>query len=40
MKSLFEEHYVNVPDEQLDVLESMQEKIESLENKLDESVES
>lgn len=40
MKNLFSEHYVDVPEQELDILEAMQEKIEALENQLDESVES
>lgn len=37
MKDLFVEHYVNVPEEQLDVLESIQEEKEALEQQLDEA---
>lgn len=37
MKSLFVEHYVNVPEEQLDVLEDMQARIDAIESQLDEA---
>jgi hypothetical protein len=38
MKSLFAEHYIEVPEEKFDVLGDMQEKLEQLESKLDETV--
>ena len=38
MKSLFAEHYIDVPEEKFDVLGDLQEKVESLEAKLDEQV--
>lgn len=39
MKNLFQEHYIEVPEEKFDVLESMQEEVESLKAKLKESFE-
>ena len=39
LKGLFEQHYIEVPDEKFDVLGSMQEQIEGLSQKLDEQVE-
>jgi len=39
MKNLFEEHYIDVPDEKYNVLEEQSEKIEKLEQKLNESLE-
>ena len=39
MKSLFEEHYVSIPEEKYDVLESMVEKLDDMENKLNEQIE-
>lgn len=36
LKNLFAEHYINVPDDKVDVLEAMAEKLEILESKLDE----
>ena len=39
MKSLFEEHYVSIPDEKYDVLESMVEKLDDMETKLNEQIE-
>ena len=38
MKSLFEEHYIDVPEEKYDVLGDLQEQVEVLRNKLDETV--
>lgn len=38
MKSLFEEHYIDVPEEKYDVLSELQEQVEELRNKLDETV--
>lgn len=40
MKSLFEEHYIDIPEEKYDVLGEMESKVEELESKLNESVES
>lgn len=37
MKGLFEEHYINVPEEELEVLEAMQEHTTKLEKMLDEA---
>ena len=39
MKSLFEEHYVTIPEEKYDVLESMVEKLDDMETKLNEQIE-
>ena len=39
LKSLFEEHYVSIPEEKYDVLESMVEKLDDMEAKLNEQVE-
>ena len=39
MKSLFEEHYVQIPEEKYDVLESMVEKLDDMETKLNEQIE-
>ena len=34
MKGLFEEHYVTIPEDKYDVLESMVEKLDEMETKL------
>ena len=39
MKSLFEDHYVSIPDEKYDVVESMVEKLDEMETKLNEQIE-
>ena len=39
MKNLFEEHYVSIPEEKYDVLESMVEKLDDMETKLNEQIE-
>ena len=39
MKSLFEEHYVSVPEDKYDVLESMVDKLDEMESKLNEQIE-
>lgn len=39
MKNLFEEHHVNVSDEQLDVIQEMRSEMEELTNRLDEVTE-
>jgi len=39
MKSLFEEHYVQIPEEKYDVLESMVDKLDDMETKLNEQIE-
>ena len=39
LKQLFEDHYVDVPDEKYDVLEAQSEKISELESKLNEAIE-
>jgi len=38
MKSLFEEHYVTIPEEKYDVLNSMVDKLDEMENKLNEQI--
>jgi len=40
LKQLFEDHYVDVPDEKYDVLEAQSEKISELEGKINEMMES
>ena len=39
MRSLFEEHYVTIPEEKYDVLESMVDKLDEMEGKLNEQIE-
>jgi len=39
MKGLFEEHYVSIPEEKYDVLNSMVEKLDDMETKLNEQIE-
>jgi hypothetical protein len=39
MKNLFEEHYVQLPEEKYDVLQSMVEKLDEMETKLNEQIE-
>ena len=39
MKSLFEEHYVNIPEEKYDVLSAMTDKLDDMETKLNEQIE-
>ena len=39
MKNLFEEHYVSIPEEKYDVVESMVEKLDDMETKLNEQIE-
>ena len=39
LKGLFEEHYVSIPEEKYDVLESMVEKLDEMETKLNEQIE-
>ena len=38
MKSLFEDHYVTIPEDKYDVLNSMVEKLDEMENKLNEQI--
>jgi len=38
LKNLFAEHYIDVPENKVDVLEAMAEKVAALEEKLDESI--
>jgi len=40
MKSLFEEHYVTIPEEKYDVLSTMVEKLDEMEDKLNEQIKS
>jgi Mg/Co/Ni transporter MgtE len=39
MKSLFEEHYVSIPEEKYDVLHNMVDKLDDMETKLNEQIE-
>ena len=39
MKSLFEEHYVTIPEDKYDVLENMVNKLDEMEGKLNEQIE-
>tara|TARA_B100000579_G_scaffold155550_1_gene126542 strand:- start:302 stop:1747 length:1446 start_codon:yes stop_codon:yes gene_type:complete len=39
LKQLFEDHYIDVPDEKYDILEAQSEKISELEGKLSETIE-
>ena len=39
MKSLFEDHYVSIPDDKYDVVENMVEKLDDMETKLNEQIE-
>ena len=39
MKSLFEEHYVSIPEEKYDVLSAMTDKLDDMETKLNEQIE-
>tara|TARA_B100000085_G_scaffold279344_1_gene302518 strand:+ start:2061 stop:3188 length:1128 start_codon:yes stop_codon:yes gene_type:complete len=39
LKGLFEEHYVSIPEDKYDVLESMVEKLDEMESKLNEQIE-
>ena len=39
LKQLFEDHYIDIPDEKYDVLEAQSEKISELEKKLSETIE-
>ena len=38
MKGLFEEHYVTIPEEKYDVIESMVDKLDEMESKLNEQI--
>jgi hypothetical protein len=38
LKGVFEEHYIDIPEEKFDVLGDMHEKLQQLESKLDEAV--
>tara|TARA_B100001094_G_C18136007_1_gene775110 strand:+ start:316 stop:1341 length:1026 start_codon:yes stop_codon:yes gene_type:complete len=40
LKGLFEEHYVQLPEEKYDVLEAMVSKLDEMENKLNEQIDS
>lgn len=39
LKSLFEDHYIDIPEEKVDVVEELANKVEELEAKLDQSIE-
>jgi hypothetical protein len=39
MRGLFEEHYVTIPEDRYDVVESMVEKLDEMETKLNEQIE-
>ena len=39
LKSLFEEHYVEIPEDKYDVLQSMVDKLDDMETKLNEQIE-
>ena len=39
LRSLFEDHYVTLPDEKYDIFESMVEKLDDMEDKLNEQIE-
>ena len=39
LKGLFEEHYVSIPEDKYDVLESMVNKLDEMEGKLNEQIE-
>jgi len=39
MKGLFEDHYVTIPEERYDVIESMVDKLDEMESKLNEQIE-
>ena len=39
MRGLFEEHYVEIPEDKYDVLESMVDKLDEMEEKLNEQIE-
>ena len=39
MKSLFEDHYVTIPEERYDVIENMVDKLDEMETKLNEQIE-
>ena len=39
MRSLFEEHYVHIPDDKYDVVENMVDKLDEMESKLNEQIE-
>ena len=39
MKSLFEDHYVTIPEDRYDVIESMVDKLDEMESKLNEQIE-
>ena len=39
MKGLFEDHYVTIPEDRYDVIESMVDKLDEMESKLNEQIE-
>ena len=38
LKNLFQEHYIDIPEEKVDLVDDLFEKVEELETKLDESI--
>ena len=40
LKQLFEDHYIDVPEEKVDVVDSLADRVEELESKLNEQIES
>ena len=40
LKSLFEDHYIDVPEEKVDIVDSLADRVEDLEGKLNEAIES
>jgi hypothetical protein len=40
LKGLFEQHYINIPDEKVDVVEELTHKVDELESSLNEQIES
>ena len=38
LKNLFQEHYIDIPEEKVDLVDDLFEKVEELEKKLDESI--
>ncbi len=38
LKNLFQEHYIDIPEEKVDLVDDLFEKVEELESKLDESI--
>ena len=38
LKNLFQEHYIDIPEEKVDLVDDLFEKVEDLEKQLDETV--